>query len=79
LASEKIAGKTREAPVSIGKGMNFNEAVAEPHGDFVSGIGLMFDPISSIVDSLLQPHMYEQIKPACTYIYEQGTGTRLAG
>ena len=53
LAGEKIADKARKAPVPIGKGMNFNKAMAEPNGDFVRRIRSVFNPVPRIVDGLL--------------------------
>ncbi len=36
--------------------MYCDKAVAEPHGDFVRGIGRVFDPVSCIFYSLLHVH-----------------------
>jgi hypothetical protein len=53
VTSEKIADETRKAPVPVGKGMNCDKAVTEAHGDFVGRIRRVLDPVSGVVDSLL--------------------------
>src|SRR5580704_16359540 len=53
LSGEEITKEARKAPVSIWKWMNENEAMTESHGDFVGGIGGVFNPVLRIVDGLL--------------------------
>jgi len=53
---EKIADKARKASVPIWKWMNSNEAMAEPHGNFVRRIGVVLNPVARVVDGLLYVH-----------------------